>query len=366
MAEYTEISEEKLKIIPDSIQYQLGLSVGDRIKWKVFDDNSAIVERAKPNESDNSVSRRVVLKDIGISFIGGLATGIVGSGAATAMEVDEALEPYLPNFVDESIYSRLLWFTGDIFVTPGRGAPEISDLGEIDFLTQVELANAVLKTVDDVEPQSVNELDVNKAGHIATTTGPLGSEFVALSMGYDPDSIAEYQGRLPYIFDLAPSEKYYGMSLDEIRSERTNWPITKSYGDPTSIEPEKRDGEPTLGDSNRPKYRIDYGMAVVKKLHEGWEQYEKYEDYSPLTEYDNNIHLLVAGCHGEGTLAVAKALSDEEMIREIEQKIPSDVNRYQAVFTAYIDHYDEREDRRGDTVYVPEFQNISLYDAKPL
>lgn len=369
MSNRKRVTEEGLEIVPEDIKNELDINTGDTLKWTLIDD-SAIVERITQKESNDGVSRRITLRDIGMMLAGSLTSTVLGS-TADAVEFDEALESHVPDITGGNpVYSRLLWFTGDIFLTPGRGAPEVGDLGEIDFLTQAELATAVLKSVDGVEPQPVDKLNVDKTGHIGTTTGPLGSEFVALSMGYNPNSIGEYQGRLPYIFDLAPTDDYLGMSLDELREQRTNWAITKTYGDFDPLEPkpkgEDSESTPTLGNSDRPKYDLDYGMVVVKRLHEGWERYDEFDDYSQLTEYEDNMHLLIAGCHGEGTLAAAKALSDEDLMRSIEQRIPSDSKKFQAVFAADIKEYTERKDRRGDTVYVPKFQSITLPHVEPL
>lgn len=364
-----EVTEEGLDIIPNSVQRELEITIGDTLEWTLADD-SAIVERIKSQESDDAVTRRIALRDISMVLASGL-TGTLLSSISDAIEVDEVLDSYLPDAVDDSpIHSRLLWFSGNMFVTPGRGAPEIGSLGEIDFLTQAELASAVLKSIDGVEPQLVDEVRTDKVGHIGTTTGPLGSEFVALSMGYNPNSIGEYQGRLPYIFDLAPSDDYLGMSLDELRNQRTNWSITRTYGDfdPLIPETKRKDGEttPTLGDSDRPKYDRDFGMVVVKRLHEGWERYDEFDDYSQLTAYEDNIHLLVAGCHGEGTLAAARTLSDEDLMSAIEERIPSDSKKYQATVAADIKEYKKRQDRQGDTVYVPVFQSVTLPHVESL
>lgn len=367
MPEQNNVRQDNSVIIPANIRKQLGIEPGDTVEWRITDESATIsckdVGRGGANKGTIRVSRKDLLKILGsIGTIGTIAAGPV----ADAIEVSEALDPHLPDLSTESVYSRLLWFADNIFITPGHGSAKLANLGEIDLRAQAELTSAILGSIEGVEPKMVDEPDIDETGHIGTTAGPLGSEFVALSMGYNPDSVGNYRGRLPYIFDLTPSKEHRGMSLAEVRKNQTNWPIVKSYADEPPVEPVERSDGSTLGGSNRPKYRIDYGMVVAKRVNEGWERYDEYEDYSSLTEYRDNMHFIVAGCHGEGTLAATKALHDEGLLRQLEQEIPSEDERYQAVFSAHIDQYKAERDRNGDTIYIPDFQQISVYDATPL
>ena len=368
MPEQNKVGQDNSVVIPANIREQLGIEPGDMVEWKMKRESATIKCKDEGhsvvNKKDIRVSRKDLLKILAgsIGTIGTIAAGPVSD----AMEVSETLDPHLPEMSTKSVYSRLLWFADDISITPGHGSSKLANLGEIDLRAQAELTSAILNSTEDVEPKMVTEPDIDETGHIGTTAGPLGSEFVALSMGYNPDSVGDYQGRLPYIFDLSPSEDYHGMSLAEVRKNQTNWPIVKSYADEPPVEPVERSDGSTLGNSNRPKYRIDYGMVVAKRVNEGWERYDEYEDYSSLTEYQDNMHFIVAGCHGEGTLAATKALGDEGLLRQLEQEIPSEKGRYQAVFSAHIDQYKKEKDRNGDTIYIPDFQQISVYDAIPL
>jgi hypothetical protein len=258
------------------------------------------------------------------------------------------------------------------------GAPDIGQVGEVDLQAQMQLADTAAVTSDT----EVNRVDNPITGqyidndqfpaNIATTTGPLGSDLVALSMGYNPEDVGDYRGNLPYYFDLSPTDEHAGRSMDEIRNSdlRTNWPITNRLGVRKSFEPEE--GEGTILDTSRTKYDVDFALLVLKPLSAGWELYERHPDFSDLLNVDDGLHLIVAGCHGEGTLATTIAISSEGFRESVINQVPG-IKSYEnlldpsqrtegiaAVVRVDIDEYIEDSDRDGNPTERPFDPETSL------
>lgn len=343
---------------------------GYRLKFTENTDPTPSEDQASTDDDNETTckSRRELGEVLG-------ALGLTVVGAVISYPINELIYndglPEVPLRDPDPVTDPVFAFIDNLIVTPGMGAPDIEQVGEVDLRAQMQLAdtaavtsNTEVKRVDNPIAGQYIEND-QFPPNIATTTGPLGSDLVALSMGYNPEDVGDYRGNLPYYFDLSPTDEHAGRSMDEIRNSdlRTNWPITNRLGVRKSFEPEE--GEGTILDTSRTKYHVDFALLVLKPLSAGWELYERHPDFSDLSNVDDGLHLIVAGCHGEGTLATTIALSREDFRESVIDQVPG-INSYEnlidpsqrtegiaAVVRVDIDEYIEDSDRDGNPTERP-------------
>ncbi len=236
------------------------------------------------------------------------------------------------------------------------GVEKFDELGEIDPYI-VETLDAARPELKKVEKEAVEE-EVNegkmRTKHITSITGPLGSDLVALSMGYDLETGAN-NSLLPYYFDINE-----GKTIDKISNMESDWVLKGRDG--LEVSPNKADE--TMGDSTRNKQTEAYGTVIVKPVSAGWEEYNEYKKYRGLTEFSQgNKHMIVAGCHGEGTMAAAEALQDDEFRKRVQASLGSVTENYQFVVKGEIEEYVEETDPNGKEFYKPSFNQYFLSGA---
>jgi hypothetical protein len=185
-------------------------------------------------------------------------------------------------------------------------------------------------------------------------------------MGYDLDDAGKYHGTLSWIFEVAPSEEYEGKPFEYLREHRANWALKRRDGSREPLTPILEQSGETLPGTDRPKYRVDYGLITVKPVSAGWEQYDRYEGYTALTDATDNTHVIISGCHGEATYAATQALNDASFCETLHRELPPETEFFQAVISVHIDSYSPETDRQGETFYLPTIGNISLQDAVSL
>lgn len=340
----------------------------DGYQLKFLEDTGPTPSEAQAGTDDDNettgISRRGLTTKLGIAT----ASGIISAGVGSLF--NDGL-PEIPLRDPDPVTDPVFAFMDELIVTPGMGAPDIEQVGEVDLQAQMQLADTAAVTSDiEIEradnPITSQHIENDQfPPNIATTTGPLGSDLVALSMGYNPEDVGDYRGNLPYYFDLAPTDEHAGRSLDEIRSSdlRTNWPIVNRLGVRSQFEPEE--GEGTILDTNRTKYDVDFALLVLKPLSAGWEFYGRHPDFSDLLSVDHGLHLIIAGCHGEGTLITTFGLSDEDFRESVINQVPG-INSYEdlldpsqplegitAVVRVDIDEYIEESDKDGNPIERP-------------
>jgi bifunctional DNA-binding transcriptional regulator/antitoxin component of YhaV-PrlF toxin-antitoxin module len=241
------------------------------------------------------------------------------------------------------------------------GVEKFDELGEIDSYI-VETLDAARPELEKVEKEAVEE-EVNegkvRTKHITSITGPLGSDLVALSMGYDLETGAN-NSLLPYYFDITPTKEHKEKTIDKISNMESDWVLKGRDG--FEVSPNKADE--TMGDSTRNKHTEAYGTVIVKPVSAGWEDYNEYKKYRGLTEFSQgNKHIIVAGCHGEGTMAAAEALRDDEFRKRVQANLGSVTENYQFVVKGEIEEYVEETDPNGNEFYKPSFNEYFLSGA---
>jgi len=173
--------------------------------------------------------------------------------------------------------------------------------------------------------KKVDELKIDLRRNLCTIGGPVASNITAIGMGYCLNDPSKYNTDLPYIFDLTLGGKLRGKTLNQIRKESAskeyNWWIIDSSNRKPKYIPEQ-----SYFKYRETRYRVDYGMIIVK-----------YHPVEELREKGKKL-LILAGCHGEGTLACVEALRNVEILRQIKSKREGS-EEFQAIIKAEISGY---------------------------
>ncbi|HIH96860.1 MAG TPA: hypothetical protein HA348_05200 [Thermoplasmata archaeon] len=131
--------------------------------------------------------------------------------------------------------------------------------------------------------------------NIVSVGGPIPNTFTRKVMGVQkPDE----RSWLPYSFNLIPTPECKGKTFFELQKDEQNWSIMKSDTKEEVYIPEYYEKD-EIGVCRR-----DYGMIIKVK--------SQVKEAPP-----GRKNLVLAGCHGFGTIAAARALGDEKILNRI-------------------------------------------------
>lgn len=227
-------------------------------------------------------------------------------------------------FERRRIVSKLFGFCRNADFVIGMRKPWIEDnpWGSYDVIavedTLTNLSKVFAGRPEIPEKDTSPEFDPSR--NIISVGGPIPNTFTRKVMGVQkPDD----ESRLPYSFNLTPPG-YKGKTFLELQKmePEPNWGIMKSDTNEEIYIPEYYEkGE-------RGKCRRDYGMIIkVKSVIENAPRGRK--------------NLVLAGCHGFGTIAAARALGDENILRTIWEKVGD--KDFQAIIMCDVNEKDEIE-----------------------
>jgi len=133
--------------------------------------------------------------------------------------------------------------------------------------------------------------------NVVSIGGPIANTFTRLVMGVEePDK----KSWLPFSFNLRPTPEYRGKNYAELQEIEPgpNWSIMKSETGENIYIPEYYEAT----------CRRDYGMIIKVK--------SRIKEAPP-----GRKNLILAGCHGFGTIAAARALGDRDILNRIWEEV---------------------------------------------
>lgn len=174
--------------------------------------------------------------------------------------------------------------------------------------------------------------------NIVSLGGPCNNRFSRWIMkAKDSNGLEEPPSNLNLTLEDLPELPFnFGYDLEESRdltweqrkTLRMNWPIKKMKGKTIIYTPEIY-----YGSDNRRVCKRDYGMIVkVRSLHREGRQ-------------EGRWNLMLAGCHGAGSLGAAKALGDEDILEQIWREVKT--KEFQAVLAVEVETEEEKAEIQG-------------------